>query len=336
MKKQIKQLLYSLLYLAAIINLYACDDELFDVTGSTESLAYLNVNGYISSDGEPQNVIAFDAIQTPAGNFSNIKAKFPVKINKSTGNVTVTAAVDNSVVEAYNAQYKKSYLPLPEGLLSLEKSSVTVEQGKYLSTDSLALVMDNSKISELEPGKEYLTSVKLASVSGDAQLSKTHNNVYVKISVRYESVNKNAGSKAMIGTMIKDHSGWTYVSENTTSPIKNLWNENGESGLEFNANPSTIVFNMNSVKKITGICAKSIYGDYGSDFGFSNITLFVSKDNANWQEIANLTSKEMKAENGKQFICLYGPVEAQYIKLELTWSEYNWAKVMTDLGVYAK
>lgn len=332
---KIKNIAVSLTVLG-MLAFYACsDDDSYDVTGNPDNLAYIKVNGE-TSDKAPKNQLSFNAVQTPIGNFNDVDVKFPIWVTKQANDVTVTTEIVDPSIDEYNTKYNASCLPLPDGMLKLEKNTVTVKQGEYLSSDSISVTMDNSRVSELEVGKEYLAAVKLTSLSNNnAKISSNLNTVYFKIQAKKELAKQNAGSASMLGTIISDYSAWTYTSSNTTSSISNLWGSSSSSGLSFNSNPSTVVFDMKSIKKISGIRAYSRYANYGSNYMFSNIKFSLSKDNVTFEEVANFSRSQMAAESGYQYICMYGGVEAQYIKLELSWPSTSYM-MMVYFGAYVQ
>lgn len=165
---------------------YACgDSDSYDVTGNPNNLAYIKINGGSSSGSEPKSLLTFSATKTPDENFNNVDVKFPVWVTKLTNGATISASAVDPLVDKYNAQYNTSYLALPDGLLVFEKNTVTIAQNAYVSSDSIAIKMDNSKVASLEDGKDYLAAVSLSSSSDNSvRVSSNMGIVYLKIQVR--------------------------------------------------------------------------------------------------------------------------------------------------------
>ncbi|MFT4222141.1 BT_3987 domain-containing protein [Dysgonomonas sp.] len=324
------------LALLGVLAFHACsDDNSYDFTGNSDNLVYLKVNGEFS-DKTVQNQLIFTATQTPVGDSNDVNVKLPVWVTKQTNDIAATVAIDVPSVNEYNAKYNTLCLPLPDGMLILSNNIVTVKQGEYSSSDSIFVTMDNSKISALEAGKDYLAAIKLTSLSNNsAKISSNLNIVYFKIQVKKELAKQNVGSADMIGTIISDYSAWTYTSSNTTNPIANLWSASTTTGLTFDASPSTIVFNMNTIKKISGIRAFNRSGTSASN-AFSNIKFSISNDNVIFTEIANFAASQMRNESGYQYISMYKGMDAQYIKLELSWGSSARYKTMVGFGVYVE
>ncbi|WP_298713150.1 DUF1735 domain-containing protein [Chitinophaga sp.] len=82
--------------------------------------------------------------------------------NPASGNVSAQLAIDNSLIAAFNTNYKTNHLPLPDGSVTLKGESVTIPQGhKTSAKDSLVF---NSLL--LDPGASYLLPLKIVQASG--------------------------------------------------------------------------------------------------------------------------------------------------------------------------
>lgn len=297
----------------------ACDkDESFDVVGSGNTFAYINT--WNQSASAVQNEQVFNVTQTPIGIFGDISLDFPVRVNKLTKEFTAALAIDNSLVEAYNQKNGTQYLTLPESNMELTNSSLNIQEGATLSTDSVSFHIEKTKVAEFEPG-DYLVPIRLTTVSNGVHISSNLNTVYLKIHVRRATqvAKEQVRAAEMLGTLIpsSQYNTWSYSSDQTSSPIANLWSTRTSSYLSFTSNPATLVFDMKSPKKISGLRVYARNATSDPLNTFAQVKFSLSMDGISYTEIADFSRDKMITENGYQYIGMYGPVEAQYIKLEL-------------------
>lgn len=176
MKKNIfRYFAYSFVAVAAL-TLGSCgDDEKYDFEGNPDNLVYFKA-GEINS-----NVFTADVRHTPVGDFSNLTIKIPVYVQHPVSNATrVTVALDNSLVDAYNAEKGTSYPVLPEAALELQKASVTLAANEYSSTDSIEAQLAENLLGTLtEP--EYMTAFRIVDVNGNGKASEERGAIYVKV-----------------------------------------------------------------------------------------------------------------------------------------------------------
>ncbi len=320
----------SLMLLGAFM-LQACSDsESFDVTGNPNNLAYIQLVG------KAENLLTYTVTKTPFGVENDIKGKFPVRILRATEeNVTMKVEQNNALLDAYNAANGTSYLAAPVGLINIENATLIVEKGATVSTDSISYVTNEAMLSALEPGKIYLLPLQITTISSNnVQVSTNKSCVYMVINTQYKAVREN--STSMLGTLISSYTGWTYTSANTTGAIANFWTTSTSAYVTFTANPASITFNMQELKKVTGL---RIYarGGTSASYRLNNAKMSLSRDGVTFTEIADLSISQMAYASNYQYICMYGGVEAQYLKLDMnfvTATTSYWAII--NLGVYAE
>lgn len=112
----------------------------------------------------------------------NTPATYPISVaatGKVKEDVTVGIKIDNSLVEKYNAQNKTSYFPCPDGVLSLEKNTVTISKGQASSDPSLLSVVSDD---ELVDGRIYLIPVTITDVKGGMEVLESSRTIYLRIS----------------------------------------------------------------------------------------------------------------------------------------------------------
>src|ERR1700743_581128 len=80
----------------------------------------------------------------------------------SSAATTITLAIDNSIVTAYNAsQTAVSYLPMPANAFVFTATSVTVPAGKQYATVSVTFYKN-----KLNPALSYMLPIKIVSAGG--------------------------------------------------------------------------------------------------------------------------------------------------------------------------
>lgn len=321
--------LFTLIVLSLSVSLSSCsDDQKYDVVGDPDNIIYIKT---------PSSQYSFVVVHTPAGDFNNVSAKFPVfSLRGVTDEINVTLEQDNSLIESYNNANGTSYQALPDGLLNIDNSSVPIVQDAVQSEDSVSITVDKTKTTNLTEGV-YLVPLRLASLSNNsAKISSNMSSLYILLTVSSSNIRENEGSASMVGTLITDYSEWTGTSSTSSSgSVANLFDGDEWGGWGFNQSPSTIVLDMQSVKRITGIRALSLYASFNSYYTFDNIKFWLSRDNITFDKIGDQPNSKMANEAGYQYISMYAPVEARYLKLELTWRVPS-LSIFSELGIYAE
>ncbi len=176
MKKNIlRYLTYSLVAVAALTFGSCSSDDKYDVEGNPDNLIYFKA-GEVNS-----NVFTADVRHTPVGDFSNLTIKIPVFVQRPVSNATrVTVALDNSLVDAYNAENGTNYPLLPDAAIELLKTTVTLDANEYSSTDSIEAQLTENLLATLtEP--EYMTAFRITDVNGSGKASEERGVIYVKV-----------------------------------------------------------------------------------------------------------------------------------------------------------
>nr|WP_320057908.1 DUF1735 domain-containing protein [uncultured Bacteroides sp.] len=319
----------------AALSLQSCgNDDSYDVVGNSNNLFYIKANS--SSSVKSPNTLLFGVVHTPAGDFGNVKAEFPVRCLRSVDETTkVTAQLDNSLIDAYNAKYGTSYVQFPEGALNFDLATVTVEKGHYIAGDSLAASVPISALTKFtESG--YIAPIRIASVAGSkGEGSEVYGIGYIIVKTSTKLIKSGAASSDMLGTLVADYSGWSAsCAQSSNSDFSSLVDGDTWSGWDFNSSIGTVVVDMKSEKEFTGIrsfCSYGMYSSYG--YYFSNIVLAYSTDGTNYIDAGSASNSEMVNESGYQYICLYAAVKARYLKVTYTCNS-QWGRGLYELGVY--
>lgn len=100
--------------------------------------------------------------------------------DKVTEDVTVTFAIDNSQLTAYNNEHKTSYYPIPESAVVLEQKEGVIKAGRASSTGVTVRIASTE---EFKDGRIYVIPVTITSVKGGSmevlQASKT---IFLRVS----------------------------------------------------------------------------------------------------------------------------------------------------------
>lgn len=329
---KINNIIASLMLLGAF-TLQACDDNnSFDITGNPNNLVYLKI------EGQANTALTYTVVTTPIGIENNISGKYPVRIqNAIAEDLTATVEVNRTLLDAYNTANKTSYLAVPDGLLNINNTTLTIKSGEVVSADSISITANESMLSALEIGKTYLLPLQITSISThSANISSNMDCIYVVITTVYNEVRKNGGAADMVGTLITSYTGWTYSSDYTTGAIANLWTTSTSSRMNFTAQKPVITFDMQAERKVSGV---RIYARSSNNAAYrlNNAKLFLSKDGTTFERIADLSISQMAYASYYQYICMYTGVEARYLRLELDFvTEDSGYWSLVNLGVYAE
>ena len=320
----------------AALSFQSCSDEKsYDVVGDTANIIYINTQQW-SPINSPKNLFSFAVVHTPVGEFGVVKAKFPVNSTKPMSNsVTVSAELDNSLVDTYNKTYGTKCVALPSGILSMSKSNATIAAGKSVSVDSITVSIDSAKL-VLLTGSTYLAPISLVSVSeSGAEISKVYNTAYVLITTSTSLIKKNVGSSGMLGSLVPNYSAWTVTSDVTPSKytFSTIFDGSTSTRWQFPSTPVTLLIDMKDTKKVSGFRTFAQYAQYG--YIFSQIKVSLSSDNVTFNELGTCTSNDMANESGYQYVGFYGAMDARYIKLTLAWNS-SYYPYLCELGVYIK
>ncbi|MBP1613580.1 MAG: protein of unknown function type protein [Bacteroidetes bacterium] len=319
----------------ATLSLQSCgNDDSYDVVGNPNNLFYIKANSP-SSVSSP-NTLLFTVVHTPAGDFGDIKAEFPVRCLRNVDETTkVTAQLDNSLIEAYNAKYGTSYVQFPDDALDFDLSTVTVENGSYIARDSLTASVPNSALAKFT-GSGYIAPIRITSVVGSkGQSSEDYGVGYIIVKTSTKLIKSSVTSSDMLGTLVTDYSDWSAsCAQSSNNDFGSLVDGDTWSGWDFDSSTATVVVDMQSEKEFTGIRSFCLYGMYSSyGYYFNNIVLAYSTDGANYIDAGSVSNSEMVNESGYQYVCLYGAVKARYLKIIYTCNS-SWGRGLYEFDVY--
>ena len=101
--------------------------------------------------------------------------------HKAEADINIELAIDNSLVEQYNAKYKASFFAAPDGSVELENGEVTIAKGKALSSVARVKVVSTENF---EDGRTYIVPVTIKNVSGESGegILEPSRTIFLKIS----------------------------------------------------------------------------------------------------------------------------------------------------------
>lgn len=238
---------------------------------------------------------------------SSFTATFPAYVTEaSESGYTVTAAVDASLVAAYNQKFGTSYVTLPAENLDITTASVTVAAGETVSTESFAVALTGD-INSLTDSEGYLAALKL-SASG-ATSSASRGVVYVVIKPE-NNVIKDLNSASDIIGFQAGRTGWTGTANGSTAA--NLFDGSTSTRVNFNASGNVLEVNMGGVHNVTGL---NLYG-----YQLANIGVEYSLDGSEWTSAGVAESNEIivpssNRSQGNNYIGFVEPLEASQLRV---------------------
>lgn len=91
----------------------------------------------------------------------------------------IELAIDNSLIDSYNASHKTNYFALPENVVKLDSTYVNIAQGKASSAPNR---LSLTSLDCFEDGKNYMIPVTIKSVSGTSmEVLEAERTIYVRI-----------------------------------------------------------------------------------------------------------------------------------------------------------
>jgi hypothetical protein len=328
--------------------LVSCGEkDSFDITGDPGIKFFTNNE---SLGNAPQNSISYAVVNIPntaGAGWVNLSTtipaaiRFPVMASAPVlQDVTISAVLDNSLIDAYNAEHGTSYLPFPAGMLNTDALSASFAKGGTRSSDSISITTNTAGLNGLT-GKSYMAPIKLNNVSNPAAGHITSNNAiqvtYVVANVEKRQIKYNAPSSEALGTLIADRSAWTAVL--TPEPIQlsgggGILDGSTTSFSRWGVSLGQVDINMQTVQAVTGIRLRTSTTTTQTP---TQVEVWVSEDGINYELIGAPLRADMALESSNHFILFYKAVNAKYIRLKLSYttSTSTQNRRVTELDVYA-
>jgi hypothetical protein len=324
--------------------LFACSKkEAFDVKGDPGIKIFLNnpVLGNFIPNSVNYTVVNYPLAGGGLNNLSSTvpaTVKIPVFATRELGqNITVNTEIDNSLVAAYNTANGTSYKAFPEGFLTAENLNVLIEKGKDVSSDSIVLKTDNSKLTGLTAGR-YIAPVKLKSVSSQQTGTITSNTalqvVYITADVEVRQIKFLATAAEAQGSLLTGRNAWgiTFTPQPTT--VGSVVDGSTTTFSRWTASPVVVDVNLQSSRNITGI---RLHTATSTTYSPSQVNVQVSDDGINYTNLGTPLRANLTYASAYTYILFYVPVPAKYIRLNMGYvtntNTQNYR--LTELDVYA-
>jgi hypothetical protein len=301
--KKFKNIHYLATAFALCLALAACnDDETYDFPGDPNNIVYT-----------PDESKAYKLVQTPISTVCTLDSRITAKCkDAATGDIKVTVAVDNSLVDEYNHENNTNYVVLPSEALVIENTTLTIPDGSRVSADTTKVSLtDNADIlASLNATDGYIIPIRMTSVDGNAKAAKSVTSIsYLTVTVTYDNVNHDADLTEAKGTPVEDQSEWTV---NNTQLSAMLDGNSYNNGYLTSDSDIEIIVDMGKEYKFDAIVAKYgfSWGSYSYEYGtlYANTELSISNDGNSWTNIATI-------EKTRSYILFYAPHTARYIKI---------------------
>lgn len=272
-------------------------------------------------------------VRTPVGVFGEVKADYNVGLRfQLDSQVKVSATVDNSLIDAYNAEHGNSYKALPANVAgALEVTAATVAAGEVNGSLHVALPTDLAQ-TLTEPG--YVAPLRLvAEYANGTKVTLDSQVAYLVVTTEESLIQDNP--TAMLGTAVSDISAWTCISAvnyNKDELKLSTWKFS-----QLRIDNASFVVDFGAVHKVGSF---KLSCSPGKSFRF-----YLSEDNAKWVDLGDVEGKGTYSESrNSQWYVLYGAVNARYVKVVQTldpgfwgwgYGNYGWGAsyVSTTWGV---
>ncbi len=326
--------------------LFSCGKkESYDIKGDPEVKFFTNVE---SSGNAPQNSFSFVVVNhpDPAGsgllNLSGTipsEIKFPVLATKAVSqSVGVTAQLDNSLIEQYNAAHNTNYAAFPAGFLTGANLTAQIPGGATRSADSITIAADLASLGSLTESA-YMAPVKLTSVSNPSAGAITGNSaaqvVYIVVTVSIQQIKFNAGAAEAVGVLINPRSAWNVALTPDPSPSGSIIDGSNSSYSRWGSTTQGLVdVDMQASQNVTGL---RLFTTTTSNQTPTQVTVYLSPDGINYENIGAPLRANLSYGSGYTYILFYKAIQARYIRLQLNYgtSTNTQNRRIAELDVYA-
>lgn len=210
MKKLYKYLFMVVSAVALLPLMTACSDD--------ESTDPYDVNYvYIYSPAETNGEMVYKGNGTFLTKIASERNLTPVRCTKPASERLVAHfTIDGSLVDAYNKEHGTNYTFVKSA--QLDNATLVIEQGKYISADSLKLKLTD--MTEFQNGAEnYILPIVMTSVEGGGVSMSQTSKMFLTFTSTYKANKVYIGSGA--STTVKMLDGKVYEPEN---PGRIYWN----------------------------------------------------------------------------------------------------------------
>lgn len=304
------------LFLGAVFFSSCSEDSAYDFDGISYERIYMQ---------KPNTTTLGSVLKTPIGYISTFKGQISVQTTKAMASITsVTLAVDNSLVDAYNSSNSTSYETIPDGVISLSKKSLTVRAGEIVS-DSTDVIISEDGYSKLTPDVSYLIPITIKEMKGSdvrlAKEAKFRSNFFVLKYVATNSLIRTEGTVSDLrGKASTDEEGqtWKCIAAENLDPqgfpalfTGSSWNRKWSliSGKEVTT--ASFTFDLGAMHKIGGFLVNLSVMKY--------CAIQLSTDNDKWTDVGDTKMATTIRDNSwKNWYAFYESIPGRYVKVSIT------------------
>lgn len=287
MKKILNIITLPLLF-SGMLFLAGCEEELTPHTfeGNDMPQVYVRTlmpdNTITTGNSFGSSVKQIVGLYPPTSGVNMLYFKLPAWVTKSMpSDAEVTFELDRSMFETYNAitSTQKADM-LPDGfVVDIGSGKVTIPAGEKISKDSLEVTVTIPDPSLIPLGR-YVIPVKIASVSGGAEIASTNNAFYIPFEFSSNTIDNR--TTAPSGSAQTSFSGWTVTSTPAlTNPNNMLSTTTNSYATLSSAQELTFTVDMASARSNVGGFRIHVSG---SAYQWSKIKVETSTDNTTWVE----------------------------------------------------
>jgi hypothetical protein len=318
---------YFIGYVMAVAVLSFCTKTTnYDITGETGIKFFINTP---SSGNSPQNSIVYSAVNIPNSSGSGILnlsstlpavIQFPVLATKPVGqDVTISAALDTTLVAAYNTAHNTSYAVFPAGILTTDTLVAHITKGNTSSTDSVTIAVNSANL-PLLTGTTYMAPIKLTTVKDASAGSLTTNSTtqvtYIVVNVEQRRIKYLATTTDIIGALLTPRTAWAATFTPALATVGSIFDGSLTTYSRWSASPGQLNVDMQVSKNVTGI---RLYTATSATYVPTIVDVYLSNDGINYDHIgaplkANITYSTY------DYILFYKAIPARYVRLILTYS----------------
>ncbi len=271
---------------------------------------------YLSLSGAADNPVV-KAVEVDQNTTFPITLSYGGTTNYNQGEYVAQIAVDNSLVAKYNSEKSTTYLTLPAGSFSLDKTSMTIADGSRIS-DPVNVTI---KAPQINFENEYLLPVTIQSVTeGKVPLNEEFRTIYYIIKGKEYDWEKSTWE------VIAYRSQWgaDWGIHKIFDGNKNTTWHSDPFNAAINGMPQWFVVDM---KKIRPIIRGFLIWQRQDDHGMEpkHVVFSVSEDNVTWKKVLEVTN--MSNDYTKELdYRTTDPAPGRYLKVEIlaTWGANPW------------
>lgn len=318
----------------------------FDLSSSSWYKTVNEIDVYQIESEEPtlyalcgsDNVLTGSVAHTPSGSFNGVNAAFDVYTTVfSASGYTVTASVDNSLIDAYNSANGTSYKAIDEALVKIANNPGTIEANANKTTSQFAVSLEGN-LSELTDKSGYLIPVTF-SASG-AITSSSRGVVYVIVTPVEELFRSNFTLADIEGSLVEDRSGWTIEGESDlyteSDRHESLLDGDGNTYVRTWGGPVIFKIDFGKTLDVTAVSLlpRQDY-DWYKNYHPHTILIEYSENGETYSELGAATSGsgQIVTLDGAAYAALYGSQKIRYIRIT---ASYNSNMGTAEFNVYSK